>query len=48
MHVVHGWNRVESRHVSDQASFQTRWANWIKLHVIHEWKQVKSEHACKG
>ena len=41
------WNRVESRHVSDQAQFQTNQANWSKLHVIHEWKQVKSEHASK-
>ena len=41
------WNRVESRHVSDQARFQTKQANWSELHVIHGWKQVKSEHASK-
>ena len=34
--------------MNDQAQFQTKQANGIKLHVIHEWKQVKNEHACKG
>ena len=41
------WNRIKSRHVSDQAQFQTNQANWSKSHVIHGWEQVESEHTFK-
>jgi hypothetical protein len=39
------WNKIGSKHASDQVRFKTYLANWSQSHVTYGWKQVESKYA---